>query len=161
MAVRQRKHKRLTKKDVYEIVESETPNAILHIRNVECDIDANPEVYSDDDLNMLTEIVDRMSKDIWIDKTYVSYEKNRFRNAFIVEDKWYDFIKLMSISTMQKLDRRGCKAIRDALTTIAVVYLYQVAERYGFNTEDIEIHISEQAKIKAELFRDNRTTWNF
>lgn len=159
--MRQKNFKKLTEKDILEIVESNKPTIVLHIQNIDCDIDANPEVYSNKDIDRLTDIIDHMAKDIWIDKTYVSFGKNRFKDAFIVEDKWYDFVKLISISTIHKIDRRGQRAIKESLLTIASVYLYQIAEKYGFDTENIDIQICGQSKIKSEIFKDDRTSWNF
>jgi len=153
-------YKRLTKKAMLDILDREDPTLILHIQNVKCEVDVNPDVYNKNDFEYLNEIVTHMSKDIWIDKTYVSFKKNRWRDAFIVEERWYDLVKLLTISTVEKLNKKTQNALTEALMLITITYLYQIAEKFGFEVENIDIQVKQNSKIKTELFQDNRTSWN-
>ena len=58
-------------------------------------VEVNPVVYSEDEIKEVHDIVNHMMEHVYLDKTYVVYEGTRWKDAFIVEDTWYKFCRLI------------------------------------------------------------------
>ena len=71
------------------------PSLIIKIIGLKFDIDINEEVYDQEKRKEIRELVKELSKEIWIDKTYVDYKGTRWADAFMVEEKWYEFVDLI------------------------------------------------------------------
>lgn len=137
------------------------PTMIIHIMDLECIVDANPYVYSDDEIEHLKDLVSSLAEDIWIDKTYVAFRGNRWKDAFIVEKKWYDLIKLLIRTNFGKNTGELSKdVITESLLVLAMAYLYQMASKYGYDSEDIDISFKPKSKLDVEYLEDTRTDWN-
>lgn len=143
-------------------LKSDNPTLKLTIQNFKCDVEVNPEVYDEDDKKRLKNIINRMSKTIWLDKTYVCFKGNRWKDAFIVEDKWYEFIKLIIKTDFGRTGSiEDTDTITEAIAALVLGYLYGVASKYDFSIEDIEITPKKKVKFIAEYEEDKRTDWRF
>lgn len=141
----------------------ERPNLIINISGLKCHVEINDEIYSEKDKKDIEKIIKHMSKDIWIDKTYVSYKGSRWKNSlFTNEELWYDFCKMV-IKT--DLGKRGTKKdkelIVNSLVMIGISYLYLSVANFGYDTENINICPKESTKFKSMYEMDDRTSWNF
>jgi hypothetical protein len=137
------------------------PTMIIHIMDLECIVDANPYVYSDDETERLKDLVSSLAEDIWIDKTYVAFKGNRWKDAFIVEKKWYDLIRLLVRTNSEKnVGKLSKDVITESLLVLSMAYLYQMASKYGYDPEDIDISFAPKTKISVEYLEDSRTDWS-
>lgn len=154
------KKKRLSKnKDLYNL---EKPNLIINIINLKCKINVNEDIYTNEDKIKIEKIVNSLSKNIWIDRTYVDFKRNRWKDSFIVENKWYELCKLI-IKT--KSGKNGTKKdneeISNCLLLLSLTYLYSIIEKYGYDPENIDIYFTKRTKFKCMYELDERTSWNF
>ena len=144
------------------LMKQEKPNLIFHITNLKCTVDANPAVYSEEDIDRLYYIVSNMAKDIWLDKTYVNFKGNRWKDNFIVEERWYELIKVILKSNFGlKASKRTDNMITESLLVLSLTYLYQIASKYGFDPEDIDISFDPKTKLKVEYIEDTQKDWRF
>lgn len=138
------------------------PNLIVRICGLKCDIKVNPDVYSLDDQKKISKIINFMAQDIWIDKTYVNYKGTRWKNAFIVEDKWYELMRLVIKTNFgQKANRAQKSEILASFLVIAMMYLYDILEKYNYSVEDVDITFKTNKYVKMLYKEDPRTSWNF
>ena len=153
---------RVSAKDRKRLLAQERPNIVINISNLKCTIDVNPVEYSEEEAERLRTIIDTMSRDIWIDRTYVAFRGNRWKDAFINEDMWYRFTK--SVIKTNFGTRGGGKTIEfveEETLIIALTYLYGIAEKYGFSPEDIEIDVKKRSTYKTSYIEDTRKDWRF
>lgn len=154
------KKKRLSKNK--DLLNLENPNLIIKILNLKCKVEVNEDVYSNEDKENIKNIINMMSKEIWIDKTYVDFKRNRWRDAFIVEKMWYEFCKLIIKTDFgKKGNKRDNDEIANNLLVLSLTYLYSIIEKYGYDTENIDIFFTKKTKFKCIYELDERTSWNF
>ena len=140
----------------------EKPNLIITIRCTAIDVEVNSAVYSKEDEKRIREIVDHMRNHIYIDRTYVVFEGNRWGTRFIIEDKWY---KLNRLILETDFGNRAGEKINDFLLgtmeVLAETYLYTILAMYGYDPDYIELSFPENCNIGADYVYDERTSWDF
>jgi len=149
-------------KDRKRLLASEKPNIVINISNLKCTVDANPGEYSDEERDRIQEIVDTMSRDIWIDRTYVAFRGNRWKDAFINEDMWYKFTKAVIRTDFgTKGGGETREFVDEGTLIIALTYLYDVVMKYGYSPEDIEISVKKRSTYRTAYAEDERNDWRF
>lgn len=152
--------KRMTSQ-IKRLLGEEKPTMTIHIKDLECIVDANPYVYTEDEIEHIKDLVVSLAEDIWIDKTYVAFEGNRWKDAFIVEKRWYNLMKLILRTNFgKKAGKMSEEVITESLLVLAMAYLYQMASKYGYDPEDIDISFKPKSKLDVEYFEDTRADWN-
>ena len=137
-------------------------NLIYTLKCGKMSVEVNPLSYSEEDIQKIKDIVDTLSKEIVIDKTYVKFKGNHFKDAFIVEDKWYKFNNLVIDSDFgRKSGKMVNDVICETLMAIALTYLYDCISKYGYDESEIEIGFIPKYKFRAEYEEDTRTNWFF
>ena len=137
-------------------------NLIYTLKCGKMNVEVNPMLYSNEDIEKIKNIVDTLSKEIIIDKTYVKFKGNHFKDAFLIEDKWYKFNKLV-IET--DFGRKAGKMLNDTicetLMAIALTYLYDCIAKYDYDPSEIEIGFIPKYRFRAEYEEDKRKNWFF
>lgn len=145
-----------------KLLKQDKPTLILHISDLKCKVDANPEVYSDEDIDNINYIINRLAKNIWIDKTYVNFKGNRWKDNFIVEEKWYELMRVILKSNFGlKANKKTENIITESILVLSLTYLYQMASKYGYDPENIDISLNTKTKLKVEYIEDTQTDWRF
>lgn len=140
---------------------NERHELIICIKNSRISIEVNPEVYDDYDFKEIRRIVKGMSREIWIDKTYVAYKGSRWENAFIVEKNWYKLTQLIWETELGKnVTADEKEEIDQSIMVIGLTYLYQVLESYGYECEHIDLSYIIDS-FTVEYQEDHRTSWDF
>ena len=136
---------------------SEDTTVLLWISCSKIDVEVNTAVCSDEDAAAIRAIVDGMKESIYIDRTYVVTKGNPRRDAFIVEDRWYKFCRLIIETDFgNNSGRKINDFILGVLQTLAEVYLYQVVELYGYSPEVFELYFPEDCEILSDYEIDLR-----
>lgn len=133
----------------------------INIEDLDVDFDVDPDFITEDQCCHITKIIETMSKSIWIDKTYVDFKGNHFKDAFIVESEWYKLLEaIRDHLSNKKISKRKINYIRGSLITIALFYLYSILDKYGYDPNYINIYIDKSCKnFHAKYFKDTRTNW--
>ena len=133
----------------------------INIEGLCVDFDVDPEVITEEQCCQIAKIIEQMSKSIWIDKTYVDFKGNHFKDAFIVESEWYKLLEAIREQlTSKKISNKKMNFIRGSLMMIALFYLYSILDKYGYDTKYINMYVDESCeKFHARYFKDNRTKW--
>lgn len=152
----EKKIKRTSKKKSKQI------NLIYTIHCGKMNVEVNPLAYSQDDIEKIKYLVDGLSKNILIDKTYVKFKGNHFKDAFLVEDKWYEFNKLIIDTDFgRKSGKKINDMIRETLMAIALTYLYDCISKYDYDPSEIEISYIPKYRFRVEYEEDRRKNWFF
>lgn len=159
------------KKFIKDFLKLPKPNLILKISNLHFDVSAcDDEEYqlSQDELKHITNIVNHLSKNIFIDKTYVKFEGNRWKDAYIVEDKWYELIKIIVGSNLGrnkygKISAKECSGvILESVILLSIEYMYRTLANMGFDTDLFVIDIKQHKhNFGVEYEFDSRDDWRF
>ena len=75
---------------------------IFNFYNIKLDIFIDPTVYSESDIEYITYIVSILSRDIYIDKTYVLYENTKYTKTFMYEYGWNELCEIIQINKNRK-----------------------------------------------------------
>ena len=138
------------------------PNIIINIGNLKCVVDADPCEYSEADVEKMQRIVDAMSRDIWIDRTYVAFNGNRWKDAFINEDMWYKFTRaVVKTDCGTKGGGKTLEFVEGGMLIIALTYLYDILMKYGYSPEGVEIRVKKRSTYKTSYVEDTRNDWRF
>lgn len=133
----------------------------INIEDLDVDFIVDPDEITKDQCCQIAKILEQMSKSIWIDKTYVDFKGNHFKDAFIVESEWYKLLEAIREQLAgKKLSKKKINYIRGSLMTIAMFYLYSILYKYGYNPNYINIFVDKSCdKFHANYIKDTRTNW--
>ena len=131
------------------------------IEDLDVDFDVDPEFITEEQCCHIAKILETMSKSISIDKTYVDFKGNHFKDSFIVESEWYKLLEAIREQLSgKKISKRKIDYIRGSLMTVAMFYLYGVLDKYGYDPNYINIYVDTSCKnFHAKYFKDTRTNW--
>jgi hypothetical protein len=145
-----------------KLLKSDKPTLIIHIIDLKCDVEVNPYNYSKEDAKHIEYIVKNLAQNIWIDKTYVNFKGNRWKDAFIYEDKWYDLIRtIIKTDFCRKASLMDKEIIGASILVLALTYLNKMLEKYGYDPEDVDISFESNKKLNIEYLEDTQTDWRF
>lgn len=154
----------MKKKTTYPGIEGLKPEDIKNIEicvsNLKFLVDVNPDMYSETEHNEIWDIVDHMSKEIWIDKTYVVFKGSIWKDAYIDEKRWYELIEMIKPQLFgKKITQKNKDTITIAILAIVINYMYNILEKYGYSIDDIDICVSKGSDMRVAYYNDTRTTW--
>lgn len=98
-----------------------------------------------------------MSKQIWIDKTYVRFEGTRYRNTFLREEGWNDLQEYIWSKKRSNVTRH--LVLRRAFEQMIAVYMDHVATLLGYDPSRIEFSVDPESDIKLQLVKDTAKEW--
>jgi hypothetical protein len=137
------------------------PSLIVKIIGLKFDIDINEEAYDQDKRREIREFVREMSKEIWIDKTYVDFKGTRWSDAFMVEEKWYEFVDLIWKTGFGKhADDEQLYEISHCLIIMASTLMYIELRKYGYDLDNIDLNVCS-TDFRSKYTIDERTSWDF
>lgn len=137
------------------------PSLIIKIIGLKFDIDINEEVYDQEKRKEIRELVKELSKEIWIDKTYVDYKGTRWADAFMVEEKWYEFVDLIWKTGFGRYaDEEQLYEISQCLMIMASTYMYIELKSYGYDLDNIDLNVRPN-DFRSKYTIDERTSWDF
>ena len=135
---------------------------MFEFRNVKVFVIANPEMYDDTDISKLEEIVKIMSRKIFIDKSYVDFTENKHRDTFLELEEWENVCKLIKRTKYGKITTDATDSLlHDAFKTIALAYLYDVLEKFGYDIENITLDVFNDTGIAVRFYKDTIQEWKY
>ena len=135
---------------------------MFEFRNIKVFVIANPEMYDDTDISKLEEIVKIMSRKIFIDKSYVDFPENKHRDTFLELEEWENVCKLIKRTKYGKITTDATDSLlHDAFKTIALAYLYDVLEKFGYDIENITLDVLNDTGIAVRFYKDTIQEWKY
>lgn len=136
-------------------------NLIITISNLKFAITIDKFIYSKEEINKIKYIIQALSKNIWIDKTYVRYKGSRWKDAFIQEKSWYKLCNLIIDTEFgQKSSFYEDRFITESLIVLSITYLYSILCKYGYDVQYIILDVKDNSKFKVTYEMDNRKRWD-
>jgi hypothetical protein len=137
-------------------------NLIIQVSNLKFDVNISNFIYSPDEIKDIRRIVRKMSRNIWLDRTYVHFRKTRWRDAYIKEKSWDTLCDLI---VHTDFGENGSfyedRAIMEAIIVLSLTYMYSILCKYGYDVQYIELNVKEDSKFKISYELDERTSWDF
>ena len=121
---------------------------------------ANPDMYDDDDVAKIEEIVDVMSKRIYIDKSYVDFPENKHQDVFLELEGWENVCKLVKRTKYGKITTESADSLlHEAFKMMAIAYMYDVLEKFGYDIDGITLDVLNDYGIAVKFYKDGIQEW--
>lgn len=134
----------------------------FHFENVQLFVVTNPDIYNDEDSSKIDEIVQHMSRSIWIDKSYVDFPENKHQDTFLELDGWN---KLCSLIKKTKYGKESAGIADDiivqSLKLMVIAYMYSVLESFGYDIEGIAIDFMHNYRLDVKYYIDTVQEWKY
>lgn len=130
------------------------------IRGIKFNIDFVDDVYTDDEEKDIVEFINSMSREIYIDKSYVDCKENKRRNTFIIETGWNSLKDLLFDSRFcRNLHQFGKDTVISAFLTLAVCYVYDCLAMKVDDPSTIHISVKNDAIFDVVVCKDTSNEW--
>ena len=130
--------------------------------NIKLFVIVNPDVYDDNDVAKIEEIVNAMSKKIVIDKSYVDFPENKHQDVFLELEGWENVCKLVKRTKYGKITTESADSLlHDAFQMMILAYMYDVLEKFGYDINEITLDILNGSDIAVKFFKDTVQEWKY
>ena len=104
--------------------------------------------------------VKHLSREMWIDKSYVEFKENKHEDTFMLEDGWNELCALV-IQTKcgQNATKQQNAMMQESFNLMILCYAYLFLENLGYDTDDIVLEIAPNGKYMIEYEEDTIQEW--
>ena len=96
-----------------------------------------------------------MSKQIYVDKSYVDFPENRHCDVFLELEGWQIMCKLIKRTKYGKISVNSVDDILcETFKTILLAYMYSTLEKFGYDIENIQLDIINGNKLNVKFYKD-------
>lgn len=140
----------------------DTPkDLIITFKEVCLDVSTD-DTYSEEDVARIKEILDTAVKNVYIDRSYVSFEGNKHQDTYILEKGWIDLCKTIIESNFCRLlNKAERELMNEAFRMLIVGYAYTVLSKFGYETEGMAFNFIEDSSFIAEYEYDRIQEWKY
>lgn len=133
---------------------------VYAFKDVRVNFDLNPNVYDEKDVKKVEDALEILSKEIWIDKTYVDFEGTKFEKTFMYESGWNALRELvLDTDYGRKCTKYQREIIDGAYKEMLVEYIRMVFDEMGWDTENMAFLIDDKKPFKVEYYPDTAREW--
>lgn len=119
------------------------------------DVEFQEDVFSKEEQQDLRDFIEKMSKEIYIDKTYVECKENLRKSTFMIESGWNALQDLILDSKYCRyLDTNGIFVVIDAFMTMCKCYMYECLAVKTDNFQDIAITVKKDCIFDVVVCKD-------
>lgn len=130
--------------------------------NVKMFVIANPATYDDDDVAKIEELVNSMSRKIYIDKSYVDFPENKHQDVFLELEGWDNVCKLLKRTKYGKITTDSADSLlHEAFKMMVLTYMYDVLEKFGYDIDDIALDVLNDFGIAVKFYIDIIQEWKY
>ena len=112
----------------------------------------------DFDENKVKKFLKLISKEIWIDKTYVDFEGTKYKNVFLKEDGWNQLSEFVW-KPINKKNKINHIVLRNAFESMIIAYMEHISFLLGYDPSQIEFQVDPNSNIKLRLLKDTAKEW--
>ena len=119
------------------------------------DVEFQENVFTEDEERDIRNYIDEMSREIYIDKTYVECKENLRKSTFMIESGWNALQDLMLDSKYCKyLDAAGIYTVIDAFSTMGRCYMYECLALKTEYFQNIAITLKKDCVFDVIICKD-------
>lgn len=131
-------------------------------KNVKFSVDVDEDIYDDNDKKEISRIVNGVSKEICIDKSYVDFDENKHNDTFIELDGWNKLCKLVKKTKFGKnATPSQDEELDEAFKLLAYAYVYSILEKYGYDISCIQLSFKDNSSFRAIFLEDTVDEWKY
>lgn len=125
---------------------------------VECELDAS--MYNKNDEKDVLYILNELTNEIKIDKTYVDFKGTKFSKTFISEAGWDRLCDtLRETGFGRRISVKKNNDLYEAYGLIILCYLYQCFSDLGYNVDGMQLFMRKYGKFTVEYSVDTSDEW--
>lgn len=96
-----------------------------------------------------------MSREIVIDKSYVTFPENKHRDTFLELEGWNSLCKLVKKTKFGKKSSNAAdEVVADAFKAMIAAYMYDILEKFGYDIEGINVDFMHGYGLDVKFYRD-------
>ena len=143
------------------------PNLIFTFNYCDIEIIYNDEIYDLEQFNNIKFLINHMSKEIIIDKSYVEFKENKHEKVFIPEDGWNKLCELVYDQKFSKKikNKNSKNTIDQELQLIYKLliknYLYLVLDEFEYDINNIILLIKPNSYFIVKTEIDTIEAWKY
>lgn len=140
--------------------EGEYKEIVYAFKDVKVECSLNPAVYGPDDREKALGILKQISKEVWIDKTYVDFKGTRFEKTFLTEAGWNALRELVEDTGYgRRCSPEQKKLLDDTFRAMLPGYFEMMFDDIGWNSDDMAFEIPEGTEFTVEYYPDTAEEW--
>ena len=133
---------------------------IFVFKNVKMQAIVDPEIYDEKDAKEIDRILEIMTQEISIDKSYVDFPENKHQDTFIELEGWERLCQLVKKTQFgKKSSNMADEIVIESFKTIILGYLYSIYECLGYNIDGIALDFEHAAGLHTEFYKDTIQEW--
>lgn len=134
---------------------------IFNFYNVKLDLYIDPTVFSNEDIENITNIVKTLAAEISIDKTYVLSKDSKYVKTFMYEDGWNELCNIMVETNFGKnLNKFENLILYDIYDQMVSSYILMCLDlEFNYDTTYINIKLQPKTKLDVECEIDTYNEW--
>lgn len=124
------------------------------------DFSVNEDFYSTEDCKKIKNILQIITEEIVIDKSYVEFSENKHEDVFMTEFGWNELCKL-TIDTKKNATKKQNITKLEAYMLMILSYIYLFFENLGYNTDEIYFEIAKDSRFMTTFCKDTIQEWKY
>jgi len=129
-------------------------------RHVCVDCSLNPDVYGEDEKQKALLILRELTKEIWIDKTYVEFKGTKFEKTFLLEEGWNALRDLVVDTDFgQKCTKRQRGMMDRTFRSMLPGYFEMMFADLGWDVDNMDFEIADDTPLDVEYMKDTAEEW--
>ena len=135
------------------------------IKNIAFDVEFKTSFFDEETEEEIKDFVKHFSNEIYIDKSFVNSNDNKYNDVFLTDDGWESLKHMILISSYgQKLSKKDQLMLTNVFTSIAECYiLHSLVSYFEFEYINIADHIelvpSAKSNFVVIVTKDLATEW--
>lgn len=126
--------------------------------SVTCNL--NQDVFSREDATKIREILKSLTKEIHIDRTYVSFQGSKFKKTFLQESGWNALCETLVETDFGRKASAMEKAVwLEAYKMMIAAYIKHIFEDLNYDVDNMEFKVAADSKLSVKYYRDQAKEW--
>lgn len=105
------------------------------------------------------ENLQHIAEEIWIDKTYVKFKGNKYKNTFLKEDGWNSLLSYVWKVNKKNANIMDQIILRKAFESMILAYMDHILDLLNYDPNLIDFKIEPSSYIKIRILKDTAKEW--
>lgn len=112
-------------------------------------------------LDEINYAVSVLSREIYLDKSYVIFPENKHSQRYVTEEDWNSVVEIVKRSDFcKKITKLDCLKLQKIYMNFIITYIYSCLQLYGYDIYELGIKF-EKTNFIVEFYYDDVQEWKY